>query len=89
MKYESDQLRMDLGYASTVHKSQGAQYKSVILNLQCAHAIMLMCHRLHSNLRAQGFGSPSLVNEKRCAGQSCNKSRPAGYPSGAKNSRLH
>ena len=43
MKYESDQLRMlDLGYASTVHKSQGAQYKSVILNLQCAHAIMLM-----------------------------------------------
>ena len=43
MAYESDQLRMlDLGYASTVHKSQGAQYKSVILNLQCAHAIMLM-----------------------------------------------
>ena len=43
MKYENDQLRMlDLGYASTVHKSQGAQYKSVILNLQCAHAIMLM-----------------------------------------------
>lgn len=43
MAYESDQLRMlDLGYASTVHKSQGAQYKSVILNLQCAHAIMLI-----------------------------------------------
>lgn len=43
MEYENDQLRMlDLGYASTVHKSQGAQYKSVILNLQCAHAIMLM-----------------------------------------------
>lgn len=43
MEYESEQLKMlDLGYASTVHKSQGAQYKSVILNLQCAHAIMLI-----------------------------------------------
>ena len=43
MEYEGDQLKMlDLGYASTVHKSQGAQYKSVIMNLQCAHAIMLM-----------------------------------------------
>ncbi len=43
MEYENDQMKMlDLGYASTVHKSQGAQYKSVIMNLQCAHAIMLM-----------------------------------------------
>ena len=43
MEYENEQLKMlDLGYASTVHKSQGAQYKSVILNLQCAHAIMLI-----------------------------------------------
>jgi exodeoxyribonuclease V alpha subunit len=43
MEYENEQLRMlDLGYASTVHKSQGAQYKSVIMNLQCAHAIMLI-----------------------------------------------
>ena len=43
MEYENEQLRMlDLGYASTVHKSQGAQYKSVIMILQCAHAIMLI-----------------------------------------------
>ena len=43
MEYENEQLKMlDLGYASTVHKSQGAQYKSVIINLQCAHAIMLI-----------------------------------------------
>ena len=43
MEYEGEQLKMlDLGYASTVHKSQGAQYKSVIMNLQCAHAIMLI-----------------------------------------------
>lgn len=43
MEYENDQFKMlDLGYASTIHKSQGAQYKSVIMNLQCAHTIMLM-----------------------------------------------
>ena len=43
MEYENDQMKMlDLGYASTVHKSQGTQYKSVIMNLQCAHAIMLI-----------------------------------------------
>ena len=43
MEYENDQLKMlDLGYASTIHKSQGSQYKSVIMNLQCAHAIMLI-----------------------------------------------
>lgn len=43
MEYENEQLKMlDLGYASTIHKSQGAQYKSVIMNLQCAHAIMLI-----------------------------------------------
>ena len=29
-------------FAITIHKSQGAQYKSVIMNLQCAHAIMLI-----------------------------------------------
>ncbi len=32
---------LDLGYASTVHKSQGAEYSTVIINLQSAHHIML------------------------------------------------
>ena len=42
MEYDSSELDMlDLGYASTVHKSQGSEYKSVILNLQSAHHIML------------------------------------------------
>ena len=38
----SDLHMLDLGYASTIHKSQGSEYQSVIINLQCAHAIMLM-----------------------------------------------
>ena len=42
MEYDSSELDMlDLGYASTVHKSQGSEYKAVILNLQSAHHIML------------------------------------------------
>ena len=38
----SDLEKLDLGYACTVHKSQGSEYKSVIINLQCAHSVMLV-----------------------------------------------
>lgn len=31
-----------LAMQSTIHKSQGSEYQSVIINLQCAHAIMLV-----------------------------------------------
>ena len=42
-EYENGDLDMlDLAYACTVHKSQGAEYRSVIINLQCAHAVMLV-----------------------------------------------
>lgn len=41
-EYETSDLEMlDLGYASTIHKAQGSEYQSVIINLQCAHAVML------------------------------------------------
>ena len=43
MDYEGNDLEMlDLAYASTIHKSQGSEYQSVIINLQCAHAVMLV-----------------------------------------------
>lgn len=42
-EYEKSDLELlDLAYASTIHKSQGSEYKSVIINLQCAHAVMLV-----------------------------------------------
>ena len=42
-EYEDKMIAMlDLGYASTVHKAQGSEYQSVIINLQCAHYIMLV-----------------------------------------------
>ena len=41
-EYDSADLDMlDLGYATTIHKSQGSEYSSVIINLQCAHTVML------------------------------------------------
>lgn len=41
-EYDSADLEMlDLGYATTIHKSQGSEYRSVIINLQCAHSLML------------------------------------------------
>ena len=43
VEYDNSELEMlDLGYACTVHKSQGSEYKSVIINLQCAHSVMLV-----------------------------------------------
>lgn len=42
MEYDSSNLDMlELGYACTIHKSQGGEFKSVIINLQKAHFIML------------------------------------------------
>jgi len=42
-EYDSSDLEtLDLAYASTIHKSQGSEYKSVIISLQCAHAVMLV-----------------------------------------------
>ena len=39
-EYDSSDLDMlDLGYACTVHKSQGGEFKSVVFNLQSAHYI--------------------------------------------------
>lgn len=43
VEYDASELNMlDLGYASTIHKAQGSEYQSVIINLQCAHSIMLV-----------------------------------------------
>ena len=37
----SELEHLDLAYASTIHKSQGSEYESVILNLQMCHYVML------------------------------------------------
>jgi len=41
-EYDSSELELlELAYASTIHKSQGSEYQTVIINLQWAHYIML------------------------------------------------
>lgn len=41
-EYDASNLELlELAYASTVHKSQGSEYPSVLINLQSAHYIML------------------------------------------------
>ena len=64
-EYDSSELDMlDLGYASTIHKSQGAEYQSVIINLQCAHSIMLTRPLIYTAI-TRGKERVTIVGEKR------------------------
>lgn len=43
VEYDVSELSMlDLGYATTVHKSQGSEYKTVIISIQTGHSFMLV-----------------------------------------------
>ena len=65
MEYDSTQLPMlDLGYASTVHKSQGSEYQSIIINLQRSHYIMLTRPLVYTAI-TRGKSRVILVGEKR------------------------
>lgn len=64
-EYDTSQLEMlDLGYASTVHKAQGAEYKSVIINLQKAHYIMLTRPLVYTAI-TRGKDKVIVVGERR------------------------
>ena len=71
--YESDDLNMlDLGYASTIHKSQGSEYSSVIINLQCAHSIMLTRQLIYTAI-TRGKERVIIVGERRALCIAINK----------------
>ena len=55
---------LDLGYALTIHKSQGSEYKSVIINLQCAHAVMLTRPLIYTAI-TRGKEKVTIVGERR------------------------
>lgn len=64
-EYDSSELDMlDLGYACTVHKSQGGEAKSVIINLQCAHSIMLTRPLIYTAI-TRGKDRVIIVGERR------------------------
>lgn len=65
MEYDSSELDiLDLGYASTIHKAQGAEYQSVIINLQCAHHIMLTRPLIYTAI-TRGKDRVIIVGERR------------------------
>lgn len=65
MEYEQTDLDMlELGYASTVHKSQGAEYSTVIMNLQCAHYIMLTRPLVYTAI-TRGKDKVIIVGERK------------------------
>ncbi len=53
-----------MGYASTVHKSQGSEYQSVIINLQCAHSIMLTRPLIYTAI-TRGKERVTIVGERK------------------------
>ena len=63
--YDASRMeRLDLGYASTIHKSQGSEYQTVIINLQSAHYIMLNRPLLYTAV-TRGKKKVIIVGEKR------------------------
>lgn len=72
-EYDLSELEMlDLGYASTIHKSQGSEYKSVIINLQCAHSIMLTRPLIYTAI-TRGKDKVIIVGERRALCISINR----------------
>lgn len=64
-RYEAGELDvLDLGYASTIHKSQGSEYQSVIINLQCAHFIMLTRPLVYTAI-TRGKSRVIIVGERK------------------------
>lgn len=64
-EYDSTELDLiDLGYASTIHKSQGSEYRSVIINLQNAHYIMLTRPLVYTAI-TRGKERVTIVGERK------------------------
>ena len=66
-EYDLEDLsKIELGYATTIHKSQGSEYDSVIINLQCAHSIMLTRPLIYTAV-TRGKKRVIIVGERRAA----------------------
>ena len=72
-EYDSTELDMlELGYASTIHKSQGSEYQTVIMNLQKAHYIMLTRPLVYTAI-TRGKNRVIIVGERRALCTAINK----------------
>ena len=65
VEYNANAMRkVDLGYASTVHKSQGSEYDTVIISLQTAHSLMLTRPLIYTAI-TRGKNKVIIVGEHR------------------------
>ena len=65
VEYNVNAMRkVDLGYASTVHKSQGSEYDTVIISLQTAHSLMLTRPLIYTAI-TRGKNKVIIVGEHR------------------------
>jgi len=72
-EYDSTELDMlELAYASTIHKSQGSEYKTVIINVQKAHYIMLTRPLIYTAI-TRGKDRVIIVGERRALCTAINK----------------
>ena len=55
---------LELGYAITIHKSQGAEYKSVIINLQLEQRVMLSRALVYTAI-TRGREKVTIIGDKR------------------------
>jgi exodeoxyribonuclease V alpha subunit len=64
-EYDSSELDLlELAYASTIHKSQGSEYQSVIINLQHEHYIMLKRPLVYTAI-TRAKQNVAIVGEKK------------------------
>jgi exodeoxyribonuclease V alpha subunit len=72
-EYERQDLELlELAYACTVHKSQGSEYLSIIVNLQTAHYIMLKRPLLYTAV-TRAKQRVAIVGEKKALRIAINK----------------
>ena len=83
MEYDSSKLELlDLAYATTIHKSQGSEYDSVIISIQNAHAVMLNRPLLYTAItRAKKAGDPGGERKALVHGHPPPRTRNSGTPS--------
>lgn len=68
----SDMENVDLAYASTIHKSQGSEYQTVIISMQMAHYIMLNRSLLYTAI-TRGKKRVIIIGEKKALYMSINR----------------
>jgi exodeoxyribonuclease V alpha subunit len=72
-EYERQELELlELAYACTVHKSQGSEYQSVIINIQIAHYIMLKRPLIYTAI-TRAKQRVAIVGEKKALRIAINK----------------